>query len=181
MLWARMRNASTNAATRLTTTLPRLPVPDLHKTMERYLASLEPFLLEEQRLGNASYDASYARHLKRVKEFESGIGQVLQERLIGLYFPGQNRLPAKCAKALDRVSPNNWLDDNFWLYKAYLEWRAPLLINSNWWLAFHDDNMIPQDALAEEGASRTGITPWQVKRAAWLIHRVLEFRGRLDS
>jgi len=61
--------------------------------MERYLASLEPFLLEDQRLGNASYDASYVRHLKRVKEFESGIGQVLQERLIGLYFPRQNKLP----------------------------------------------------------------------------------------
>lgn len=57
----------------------------------------------------------------------------------------------------------------------------PLLINSNWWLAFNDDNMIPQTALAGESSdNRAGITIWQVRRAAWLVHRVLDFKGRLD-
>jgi carnitine O-acetyltransferase len=64
-------------------TLPRLPVPDLRKTLDRYLTSLEPLLLEEeQRSGIPSRDA-YALRRKWADEFESGIGQVLQERLIG--------------------------------------------------------------------------------------------------
>jgi hypothetical protein len=37
-----------------------------------------------------------------------------------------------------------------------LEWRAPLLANSNWWLAFHGDSMIPQSALK----GRLTITVW---------------------
>jgi hypothetical protein len=91
-------------------------------------------------------------------------------------------LYTQCDKALDRVSPHNWLDDNFWKKKAYLEWRAPLLVNSNWWLAFHDDKLIPQSALdGESSDDRTGITRWQVRRAAWLIYRMLEFKERLDA
>jgi Choline/Carnitine o-acyltransferase len=91
-------------------------------------------------------------------------------------------LCAQCDEALDRVSPNNWLDDNFWINTAYLEWRGPLLVNSNWWLAFHDDKMIPPSALEGESSdSRAGITFWQVRRAAWLIYRILDFKGRLDT
>jgi carnitine O-acetyltransferase len=78
-------------------------------------------------------------------------------------------------EALDRASPNNWLD-NFWANKAYLEWRSPLLVNSNWWLAFQDDDRIPAHAKEEI----MGITPWQVRRGAWLVHRVLCFKDRLD-
>lgn len=84
--------------------------------------------------------------------------------------------------ALDRASPNNWLDDNFWIYKAYLEWRAPLLVNSNWWLAFCDDNLIPESArVGESSNSRCGTTRWQLRRGAWLLHRVLEFKNKLHS
>jgi carnitine O-acetyltransferase len=78
-------------------------------------------------------------------------------------------------EALDRASPNNWLD-NFWANKAYLEWRSPLLVNSNWWLAFQDDDRIPAHAKEEI----MGITPWQVRRGAWLVHCVLCFKDRLD-
>lgn len=88
----------------------------------------------------------------------------------------------KIVTALDRFSPNNWLNDNFWIDKAYLEWRAPLLVNSNWWLAFHEDNMIPQSALkGETNNNRAGTTFWQVRRAAWLIHRMLEFKEKLNT
>lgn len=79
-------------------------------------------------------------------------------------------------EALDRASPNNWLDDNLWTKKAYLEWRSPLLVNSNWWLAVHDDDLIP----AHANKAQPGITPWQVRRGAWLVHRVLCFKDRLD-
>ena len=84
------------------------------------------------------------------------------------------------ALALDKVSPHNWLDDNFWINKAYLEWRAPLLVNSNWWLAFHDDPTIPTSALSgETNNNRAGTTFWQIRRSAWLIHRMLQFKGNI--
>ena len=82
--------------------------------------------------------------------------------------------------ALDKASPNNWLDDNFWLEKAYLEWRAPLLVNSNWWLAFFEDELMPATALkGETNNNRAGTTFWQLRRAAWLVWRTLEFKRQL--
>lgn len=166
---AQMRNISTNSPSslqRARPSLPRLPVPDLHQTLDRYLASLQPLLLEDERFGKASYESSYALRQQTAQAFEFGIGKLLQDRLL----------------ALDRASPHNWLDDNFWINKAYLEWRAPLLINSNWWLAFQDDDLLPQSALTGESSdSRAGITLWQVRRAAWLVHRVLDYKGQLDT
>ncbi|CAK5273818.1 unnamed protein product [Mycena citricolor] len=141
--------------------LPRLPIPTLRQTLDRYLKSLEPFLLEDEARGGTSFSSAYALRVKWANEFESGVGQLCQERLL----------------ALDRASPHNWLDDNFWMNKAYLEWRAPLLVNSNWWLAFEDDAMIP----AHARESTPGITPWQVRRAAWLVHRLLSFKDGLDK
>ena len=40
---------------------------------------------------------------------------------------------------LDHVSPHNWLNDTLWTGLAYHTWRAPLLVNSNWWLLFAPD------------------------------------------
>ncbi|KAJ7158644.1 acyltransferase ChoActase/COT/CPT [Mycena filopes] len=153
-----MRQNSTVASKPLS--LPRLPVPDLRKTLDRYLRSIQPFLLEDEAHGGLPYETAYSLRAKWADEFATGVGQLCQDRLL----------------ALDRASPNNWLDDNFWMNKAYLEWRAPLLINSNWWLAFHDDERIPPTAKEP----KEGITPWQVRRAAWLVHRVLCFKDRLD-
>lgn len=83
-------------------------------------------------------------------------------------------------KALDRSSPRNWLDDNIWSKKAYHEWRLPLLIHSNWWLVFFNDDRIPEHVLREPIYSElVQITPWQVRRAAWLAFRHLEFRDGL--
>lgn len=83
---------------------------------------------------------------------------------------------------LDRASPHNWLDDNIWLKKAYHEWRAPLLVNSNWWLAFYNDTSVPSHALTSpKPVGAAGITPWQVRRASWLVHRTLEFKDKLEQ
>lgn len=86
-------------------------------------------------------------------------------------------------EALDRVSPNNWLDDSIWLKKAYHEWRAPVLVNSNWWLSFKNDPTVPQEVLLGSSLAaigETGINLWQIRRAAWLTHRVLEFKEQLQ-
>ncbi|KAJ7227298.1 acyltransferase ChoActase/COT/CPT [Mycena pura] len=154
-----MRYNSTTATPRLLS-LPRLPVPELRTTLDRYLRSIEPFLLEDETRGGLPFSTAYALRGKWADEFAAGVGSVCQKRLL----------------ALDRASPNNWLNDNFWMNKAYLEWRSPLLINSNWWLAFHDDNQIP--AHAKEKIS--DITPWQVRRGAWLVHRTLSFKDLLS-
>ena len=91
-------------------------------------------------------------------------------------------IPFFLAPALDKVSPFNWLDDNFWMNKAYLEWRAPLLVNSNWWLAFADDSVMPRSALSgETNDNRAGTTFWQLRRASWLLHRMLKFRDNALS
>ncbi|KAF9525641.1 acyltransferase ChoActase/COT/CPT [Crepidotus variabilis] len=157
----RSRSSSTAAGSTRPKARGRLPVPPLRQTLDRYLASLEPFLREDEKTGGQSFTKAFALREKWANEFESGIGKVLQERLF----------------ALDHVSPHNWLDDNFWMNKAYLEWRVPLLVNSNWWLAFAEDPLIPKSALSgETNNNRAGTTYWQLRRATWLLHRMLEFR-----
>lgn len=82
------RSTSTTAAS-LTkpkpAVLPRLPVPELRKTLDKYLESLEPFLLEEEKRGGMSYQSGYTLRKKWADEFERGIGKVLQDRLIGMF------------------------------------------------------------------------------------------------
>jgi len=77
---------------------------------------------------------------------------------------------------LDGTAPFNWLDDHFWLKKAYLEWRSPLLINSNWWLALQDDEVVPQEIRRNDSA---GLNTWQMRRAAWICYRALTFKQLL--
>ncbi|KAG7451241.1 acyltransferase ChoActase/COT/CPT [Guyanagaster necrorhizus] len=155
--------------TTTTPTLLRLPVPALRKTLDKYLTSLEPFLLEDaskKGLDDDALDASRRLRAQWADEFASGVGKLCQDRLL----------------ELDRASPNNWLDDNFWMNNAYMEWRAPLLINSNWWLAFEDDANIPvSEKERKDGHFKTGFSRWQIKRAAWLLHRILEFKIKLET
>lgn len=98
---------------------------------------------------------------------------------------------------MDRTTPNNWLDDRFWLQKAYHEWRVPLLVNSNWWLMFCDDANTPSELASHPGHGSAPLEPpkgaaalgedrfdeaqWGIRRAAWLTHRFLEFKRRLDE
>ncbi|KAG0706775.1 acyltransferase ChoActase/COT/CPT [Suillus ampliporus] len=141
--------------------LPRLPVPDLRKTLDRYLQSIQPFLREDEARGRSLFDVSYAKRVQWVDDFEKGIGRICQRKL----------------HELDARSPHNWLDDNIWTNYAYLSWRAPLLINSNWWLTFINDSSVPESIL--RGDTSSGIEPWQVRRAACILHRVLDWRARM--
>lgn len=176
-------------------TLPRLPIPDLEATLERYLTSIEPLLLQKEHLGELP-GSSAAKELEKRREWAreltqpGGLGPVLQNRLVDV----------------DRTTPNNWLDDRYWLVKAYHEWRVPLLVNSNWWLMFRADPNSPQakledtslDAqtqrsLAQEqqvevaplegvglGSQQWDQAQWGVRRATWMIARLLDFKRRLD-
>ena len=63
--------------------LPRLPVPPLHDTLDRYLISIEPFLLEDEVRGGPSFKNAMAKRRSLADEFERGIGSICQERLVG--------------------------------------------------------------------------------------------------
>ena len=64
--------------------LPRLPIPPLRKTLDRYLKSIEPFLLEDEAKGGPSFEESYKLRAGWADEFERGIGAKAQEKLIGM-------------------------------------------------------------------------------------------------
>ncbi|EJF64957.1 acyltransferase ChoActase/COT/CPT [Dichomitus squalens LYAD-421 SS1] len=157
------RRANSTRTTPTLPSLPRLPVPLLNATLSAYLKSLEPFLLEDAARGGPDFKTAYDARLKLAQDFEQGIGSICQRRLL----------------ELDKHSPHNWLDDNIWLQKAYHEWRAPLIVNSNWWLALADDPSVPP-AVRYPKHQVSGFTNWQIRRAAWLVHRVLDFKAQLD-
>ncbi|XP_035223735.1 carnitine O-acetyltransferase-like isoform X2 [Stegodyphus dumicola] len=90
--------------------LPRLPVPPLHPSLEKYLLSVRPLLTEEE----------YHNTEKVVKEFGApgGLGVKLHTML----------------KERAKVT-ENWLDE-WWLNSAYLEFRMPLVLYSSPGLVF---------------------------------------------
>lgn len=85
--------------------LPRLPVPPLQQTLDRYLKALQPIVSQEE----------WAQTKRLVDEFQAsgGVGERLQKAL-------EHR-----AKKLE-----NWLSD-WWLQTAYLQYRQPVVIYSN--------------------------------------------------
>lgn len=66
--------------------LPRLPVPELRDTVDRYLNSLEPFYTIIASQGGASIDTLRDYQRSMALEFlgSGGIGEKLQQRLKGL-------------------------------------------------------------------------------------------------
>lgn len=64
-------------------TLPRLPVPDLHKTLSKYLRSLVPLLQEDETRGGIPWQSALQERQRWADEFERGLGATCQERLHG--------------------------------------------------------------------------------------------------
>ncbi|BET00194.1 carnitine [Nesidiocoris tenuis] len=85
--------------------IPRLPLPSVKDTMQRYLRSVRPLLS----------DAEYARMEKLALEFQNGIGVKLQRYLV-----------------LKSWWATNYVSD-WWEEYVYLRGRSPLLINSNFY------------------------------------------------
>ncbi|XP_013181171.1 PREDICTED: carnitine O-acetyltransferase-like isoform X1 [Papilio xuthus] len=90
--------------------LPRLPVPKLNDTLNKYLKTVKPFLSDEE----------FANTAKLVNEFGSqgGVGIKLQ-----------SLLEKRAEKHV------NWLEE-WWLNTAYLEYRDPVVVYSSPGLVF---------------------------------------------
>lgn len=150
--------------------LPRLPVPDLHHTLAQYIQSVKPLLVEEARHSNIPNASAWVTdELQKRQDWaedfgkRNALGGILHERLVDT----------------DRKSPNNWLNDNYWTDVVYHSWRVPLPINSNWWVLCIHDPDVPK-TVNESRPPKGQFTSWQVRRAAALIWRLLDFKTRLD-
>jgi carnitine O-acetyltransferase len=64
---------------------------------------------------------------------------------------------------------------------AYLEWREPLMVNSNWYILGQVDAGHPKELLANNGVQAKGLfSRFQIRRAAHMIRRGLEFKEVID-
>ncbi|KAF9956300.1 hypothetical protein BGZ70_009971 [Mortierella alpina] len=136
-------------------TLPKLPVPTLEETLSKYIRSIEPLATSEE----------LQRSKALAKDFlkPGGLGQTLQQRLLDV----------------DRAAPDNWLDDTWWISKAYHEWREPLLVNSNWYILMRNDLNHPTEF--QPTAENPAYTTFQVKRAAHVAQQLLDYTETLFS
>ncbi|KAI8873600.1 acyltransferase ChoActase/COT/CPT, partial [Ramicandelaber brevisporus] len=140
------------------TTLPPLPIPDLRDTFARYLESIEPVV-------NSSEELAKTREL--VADFikPGGEGERLQARLHEY--------------AAAQPQKGNWLEQ-WWFSKAYHEWREPLVANSNHSMLFVDDPNTPKE-LINAWLPRGTFTKWQVRRAAHVVSRMMDYKNLLDT
>ncbi|CAI2177916.1 1965_t:CDS:10 [Funneliformis geosporum] len=95
--------------------LPKLPVPALKDTLEKYLKSVRPFVNSEE----------FAKTEAAVIEFQKpgGVGEELQKRLM--------------SKA-NNPSTINWLED-WWNEVAYFGYRDPIVVFVSYFFAYKDD------------------------------------------
>lgn len=89
--------------------VPKLPIPPLNETLQRYLRQVQPLLTYEE----------YEKTASSVREFERGEGPILDAEL----------------RRLAEESPTSWLE-GFW-DTGYLEFRVPVPINVNPFFIIH--------------------------------------------
>lgn len=95
--------------------LPRLPVPELEKTGERYLKSLKPILTTNQ----------YENAQKNTNDFITKDGKILQDKLV----------------RKNKMNKHTSYISEYW-FDLYLRDRLPLPINYNPLIVFQNDSKI---------------------------------------
>ncbi|KAI8098579.1 acyltransferase ChoActase/COT/CPT [Halteromyces radiatus] len=133
--------------------LPKLPIPELEATGQRYKKSLIPLLSA----------TDYQHACAKVDQFIQGdLGKELQQRLL--------RLDEQETK-----KGYSWLDQ-LWLNKGYLEYRAPTMINVNWWM------QVKNSPLGLVEPSSQGVaTLFQLNRAAGFVVGLVDYSNRLNN
>ncbi|TYZ63753.1 hypothetical protein PybrP1_003722 [[Pythium] brassicae (nom. inval.)] len=118
--------------------LPRLPVPQLGDTLERYLESVRP-LLDAQ---------AWAAHAELARAFETGEGRVLQEQL----------LKRELSQAMGRAYPFSYIEADW--DKMYLggRYESPINVNPAYGLVDETDGnlagMVPRAAAFVRSAAK---------------------------
>ncbi|XP_063531273.1 carnitine O-palmitoyltransferase 2, mitochondrial [Cydia strobilella] len=92
--------------------LPRLPIPELNKSTERYLKALRPLLTDDQ----------FSAATSRTNNFINNEGKALQEKLV----------------AKDKANKHTSYISEYW-FDIYLRDRKPLPINYNPLIVFQND------------------------------------------
>ncbi|KAJ2712023.1 hypothetical protein H4R19_002969 [Coemansia spiralis] len=152
----------------LQSTLPRLPVPPLEKTVAQLIESLTPFA-DGRPEALAAATAKAARFLQ--------VAGRLQQRLI----------------SYEKTQPNSWLEA-WWLELAYLSWREGLCINSNYWIVLADDPrayglatapapLLPADPGYSAGrvCDSGAYGEFQIRRAVKYIQRTVDYKELVDD
>lgn len=94
--------------------LPRLPIPKLEQTCERYLAALKPILNNDENAFNQTRQF--------VEDFRSGDGKRLDDQL----------------REQNKLNPHTSYISKSW-FEMYLKSRLPLVLNFNFFLVFTED------------------------------------------
>jgi carnitine O-acetyltransferase len=95
--------------------LPRLPVPTLQETAERYLKSVQPITTPQE------FERTKAAMSEFVKP--GGVGETLQQKLITRY---------------EDPNTKNWLSE-WWNHYAYLTYRDPVVPYVSYFYSYKDD------------------------------------------
>ncbi|PIA18656.1 acyltransferase ChoActase/COT/CPT [Coemansia reversa NRRL 1564] len=148
--------------------LPRLPIPPLGQTIERYVDSVATLI------GNDTVAIAEMHH--KANMFLK-VGERLQQRLINY----------------DKTQKNSWLE-SWWLELAYLSWRDGLCINSNYWLTIADDPkayrtiacptpLAPSDSMFHRGRlwESNEYGEFQIRRAVRFIQKALDYKESIDK
>ncbi|KAJ1894616.1 hypothetical protein LPJ66_005084 [Kickxella alabastrina] len=148
--------------------LPRLPIPPLKQTIDKYLESIVPVAGDDI--------AALAETNQRAAHFAK-VADRLQQRLI----------------SYEQTQPNSWLE-KWWSELAYLTWRESLCINSNYWIAFADDPnayglhtapkpLLPYSPEYKVGQvlDRNSYGEFQVRRAVKFIQKALDYKEMVQE
>ncbi|XP_043555251.1 carnitine O-palmitoyltransferase 2, mitochondrial [Chiloscyllium plagiosum] len=108
--------------------LPRLPIPKLQDTMQRYLTAQKPLLDNDQ----------YKRTKQLAEDFEKGIGKQLHEELV----------------AQDKRNKHTSFISGPW-FDMYLTAREPVVLNHNPFMSFNSD---PNSANNDQVIRATNMT-----------------------
>lgn len=138
-------------------TLPRLPVPSLHETCERFLPTALPLAKTAEETQTL---------LRAVKEFPKQ-AQHLQDRLLG--------------RSQTNIG-TSWLQE-WWNQLAYLQIRDPVVVHVSYFFRCHDDPRLEQLLASSNNNQETNNHSYQacIARSAAVLPAAIQYAQMLKS
>ena len=136
--------------------LPRLPIPKLELTCQRYLTALEPILNNDTK--------AFEQTKQLVADFQKGDGQRLDAQL----------RQKNTANLHTSYISKPWFD-------MYLKSRLPLILNFNFFLVFADDPQQPKPAARLTNYIVSSVRFMNSLRANWLDPEVFHLNPKKSN